>query len=118
MKRGPLIAAVVSAGVIILMIGVLILPKASQVRSKQREVDQAEQQESVLTLQLQQLQAAAKDAPQDRKKLAGLQAAIPSTADLPGLIRLLNTAAAQTRTGKKTDSSEMAGMAFKRKSEK
>ena len=36
MKRGPLIAAVVSAGVIILMIGVLILPKASQVRSKQR----------------------------------------------------------------------------------
>jgi len=95
-KRGPLIAAVVSAGVIILMIGVLILPKASQVRSKQREVDQAEQQESILTLQLQQLQAAAKDAPQDRKKLAGLQAAIPSTADLPGLIRLLNTAAAQT----------------------
>lgn len=95
MKRGPLIAALAAAAVIILMIGVLILPKASQVRAKQREVDQAQQQESVLRLQLQQLQAAAKDAPTNRKKLASLQAAIPPTADLPGLIRLLNTAAAQ-----------------------
>jgi Tfp pilus assembly protein PilO len=94
-KRAPLIAALASAVVIILMIAVLILPKASQVRSKQGEVATAEQQQATLRLQLQQLQAAAKDAPRDRKKLAKLQGSIPPTADLPGLIRLLNSAADQ-----------------------
>jgi Tfp pilus assembly protein PilO len=96
MKRGPLIAALVSVGVIILMVAVLILPKASQVRAKQAKVAQAEVQEASLRLHLQQLQADAKDAPKDRKELAKVQAKIPPTADLPGLIRLLNAAAAQS----------------------
>jgi len=96
MKRGPLVAAIVGVVVIILMVAVLILPKATQVRSKQKEVTQAKQQETTLRLQIQQLQAAAKDAPQDRKRLANLEGAIPPTADLPGLIRLLNGAAGQS----------------------
>jgi Tfp pilus assembly protein PilO len=96
MKRGPLIAAFASAVVIILMVAVLILPKASQVRAKQRQVTQSEQQGSVLRLQLEQLQAAAKEAPKNRRALAKLQSAIPPTADLPGLLRLLNSAAAQS----------------------
>jgi Tfp pilus assembly protein PilO len=95
-KRGPLIAALASVGVIVLMVAVLILPKASQVRAKQREVGQAEKQESVLRLQVQQLQAAAREAPKNRRQLAKLQAAIPPTADLPGLLRLLNSAADQS----------------------
>jgi Tfp pilus assembly protein PilO len=95
-KRGPLIAALASVGVIILIVAVLILPKAGQVRSKQREVAEAKQQQSTLQLQVQQLQAAAKDAPKDRKTLAKLQAAIPPTTDLPGLIRLLNSAAGES----------------------
>jgi type II secretory pathway pseudopilin PulG len=83
-RRGPLIAALASVGVIILMIAVLILPKASQVRTKQREVTESEQQGSVLRLQLQQLQAAAKEAPKNRRELAKLESAIPPIADLPG----------------------------------
>jgi Tfp pilus assembly protein PilO len=85
-KRGPLIAALASVGVIILMVAVLILPKAGQVRSKQREVAEAKQQQGMLQLQVQQLKAAAKDAPKDRKTLAKLQAAI----------RLLNSAAGES----------------------
>jgi Tfp pilus assembly protein PilO len=96
MKRGPLIAALVAVGVIILMVAVLILPKASQVKAKQAEVAAAEQQEASLRLHLQQLQADAKEAPKNRKALAKLQAAVPPTVDLPGLIRLLNTTAAQS----------------------
>jgi Tfp pilus assembly protein PilO len=92
-KRGPLVAALVSVGVIILTVAVLIHPKAAQVRSKQREVAQAAEQGSALKLQVQQLEAAAKEAPQDRKQLAKLQAEIPPAVDLPGLIRLLNSAA-------------------------
>jgi Tfp pilus assembly protein PilO len=95
-KRGPLIAALVAIGVIILMVAVLILPKASQVKSKQAEVAKAEQQETALRLHLQQLQADAKEAPRNQKQLAKLQAAIPPTVDLPGLIRLLNAAAGQS----------------------
>jgi Tfp pilus assembly protein PilO len=95
-KRGPLIAAMVSVGVIVLTVAVLILPKASQVRAKQKEVAQAQQQEAALRLRLQQLQADAKDAPKDRKELAKLQAALPPTADLPGLIRLLNSIAGES----------------------
>lgn len=95
MKRGPLIAALVSAAVIILMVAVLILPRASQVRAKQREVTASETRGSVLRLQLEQIQAYAKEAPKNRRELAKLQSAIPPTADLPGLLRLLNSAAAQ-----------------------
>jgi Tfp pilus assembly protein PilO len=96
MKRGPLVAALVSVAVIILIVAVLILPKAAQVRSKQQEVAKAAEQEGALRLQVEQLAADAKDAPKDRKTLAKLQAAIPPTADLPGLIRLLNSAAAES----------------------
>jgi Tfp pilus assembly protein PilO len=96
MKRGPLIAGLLSVVVIIVLVAAVILPKASQVRSKQAEVAMAQQQEATLQLRLQQLQADAKDAPKDRKLLAKLEASLPPTADLPGLIRLLNGIAADS----------------------
>jgi Tfp pilus assembly protein PilO len=95
-SRGPLIAGLVAVVVIILAVAVVILPKAAQVRAKQKQVTEAKGQESALRLQVQQLQAYAKEAPKDRKQLAKLQAEIPPTADLPGLIRLLNSAASQS----------------------
>lgn len=89
-KKPAIIAALVGLAVILGMFVGLISPKASQVRKKQQEVQAAEQQEGTLRTQLEQLQAAAKDAPKDRKRLAVLQRQIPPTADLPGIIRLLN----------------------------
>jgi Tfp pilus assembly protein PilO len=90
-KKPALIAAMVGVGLVIVMMLGLITPKASQVKAKQKDVTAAVQNQSLLALQLSQLQAAAKDAPKDRKRLAKLDSQIPPEADLPGLIRLLNT---------------------------
>lgn len=91
MSRKPaIIAGLVGLALILGMAVGLISPKASQVRKKQKEVQTAQQQEGALRTQLEQLEAAAKDAPKDRKRLAVLQRQIPPTADLPGIIRLLN----------------------------
>lgn len=90
-KKPALIAALVGVGLVFVMVIGLITPKASQVKARQKDITEAVQKQSVLALQLSQLQAAAKDAPKDRKRLAKLESQIPSEADLPGLIRLLNT---------------------------
>lgn len=94
MNRKPaLIAALVGAVLSVVLVVGLISPKAKQVRAKEKDIQTAQQQQTSLQTQLEQLQAAAKDAPKDRKKLAVLKAQIPPTADLPGLIRLLNNSA-------------------------
>jgi Tfp pilus assembly protein PilO len=89
-KKPALISALVGVVVVIVMLLGLITPKASQVKAKQKDITDAVQKQSLLALQLSQLQAAAKDAPKDRKRLAKLESQIPPEADLPGLIRLLN----------------------------
>jgi Tfp pilus assembly protein PilO len=93
MRRGPVIAAVASVAVILLMVVGLILPKAHQISAKQKEVAAAQAQEQQLQLELQQLQADEKDAPQTRKQLDKLNKEIPGTADLPGLIKTLDATA-------------------------
>jgi Tfp pilus assembly protein PilO len=92
-KKPALIAALVGVGLVVIMLLGLITPKASQVKAKQKDIEEAVQKQSTLALQLSQLQAAAKDAPKDRKRLAKLESQIPAQADLPGLIRLLNNTA-------------------------
>jgi len=92
-KKPALIAALVGAVLSVVLVVALITPKAGQVRAKQKEIVTAQQDQASLQAQLEQLQAAAKDAPKDRKRLSVLKAQVPPTADLPGLIRLLNTTA-------------------------
>lgn len=89
-RRGPIVAAVAGIAVIVLAFATVILPKASQVRERQHDVETAKQEQGQLQLRLQQLRALAQEAPKNRRRLAQLDAAIPETADLPGLIRLLN----------------------------
>jgi Tfp pilus assembly protein PilO len=91
----PLIAAAASLVLAVIIIVVLILPKASQVTAKQRDLQSAQDQQQSLQLQLRQLQAARAEAPKDRAALAALQALVPPTPDLPGLIRLLDEAAGE-----------------------
>jgi Tfp pilus assembly protein PilO len=90
-RRPALIAGLVGVVLAIALVAGLILPKANQVRSKQSDVAEAKQEEGTLRVQVQTLEAAAKDAPRDRKRLKNLQKQVPPTADLPQLIRLLNT---------------------------
>jgi Tfp pilus assembly protein PilO len=92
-KKPALIAALVGVAVVIVMVLGLITPKASQVRSRQKDIDQAAQEQLSLEAQQAQLLAAKEDAPKDRKRLAKLETQIPPSADLPGLIKLLNNTA-------------------------
>ena len=94
-RKETLIVGAVGVVLALLMVMFLIKPKANAVHAKQQEVATAEAQQESLQLTLAQLKADEKDAPADRKLLAGLRAKIPPTADLPGLIRLLNKAADQ-----------------------
>jgi Tfp pilus assembly protein PilO len=92
-KRGPLIAALVGVGLIVLVVAGLILPKGSAVRAKKQQVAQAQEQETSLVAQLSELKADAEKAGQAHRQIAKFQAEVPPTADLPGLIRLLNSTA-------------------------
>jgi Tfp pilus assembly protein PilO len=92
-RRGPLVVALAGIGVVVLIVVALILPKASQVKARQADVAKAKTEQKSLELQLQQLQADAKDSRVDRKQLAKLERQVPPTTDLPGLINVLNTVA-------------------------
>lgn len=93
-RRGPAMAAVAGVAVILLMVVVLILPKATQIRKEQQAVEAAMQGEALLQVQLQQLRADARDARKTRQELAVFDTQIPSAADLPGLIKTLSAGAA------------------------
>lgn len=94
--RGPLLAGLLGVVLIVLIVLGLVLPKAGEVRTKQTEVEAAEQQEEALRNDLRQLEATAAEAPRVRRRFAALEAQVPPTADLPGLLRLLNTIARES----------------------
>jgi Tfp pilus assembly protein PilO len=92
-RRGPIIAGAVSLVLAVLAVVLLLLPKMNDVKSTKSELSQAQAQEQTLRAQLASLQEAQKNAPLTKKQIAKIQTQIPPTADLPGLIRLLNDAA-------------------------
>jgi Tfp pilus assembly protein PilO len=91
--RAPLIAAGAGILVAILIVLTLILPTSHKITEKKGEITTAEQMENTLTLQLQTLKGDEDQAAANKQKLSHLAAKLPPTADLPGLIRLLDTAA-------------------------
>ena len=94
--RGPLVAGLLGVVLIVLVILGLVLPKAGQVKTKQTEVEAAQQEEQDLRIDLHQLEATAAEAPRVRRRFAALEAQVPPTADLPGLLRLVNTIARES----------------------
>ncbi|MFN2589581.1 MAG: type 4a pilus biogenesis protein PilO [Actinomycetota bacterium] len=94
-QRGPLVVGVVGAGLILLLLLALIVPKAGQIRTKQREVDDARRRQTSLTVELEQLRAYAAAAPENRRRLQKVHAAVPDVAELQTMIRLVNDAAAR-----------------------
>jgi Tfp pilus assembly protein PilO len=89
-RRGPIIAAVVSAAVIALTILMVVLPKMSQVSKARADLSAAADQEQVLQGQLLALQDAQAAAPETKAQIAKLDNLVPPTADLPRLIRILS----------------------------
>jgi Tfp pilus assembly protein PilO len=92
-RRAPLYAGLAVAGVAILMVLLLILPKMSQVSTAQDQLDQAQRDQQTLESRKSALEDAKAAAPQARKTIAEVHKRIPPTADEPGLILLLQNAA-------------------------
>jgi Tfp pilus assembly protein PilO len=92
-RRAPLFAALTVAGVAILMILLLVLPKMGQVSKAQQTLDETRREGQTLESQLRALEDAKAAAPQARKTIAEVHKRIPPVADEPGLILLLQHAA-------------------------
>ena len=92
-RRGPIIAAAVSVLVALLALVFLLLPRISAVGKRSDDLEAAKAQQVNLESQLEQLQAAKKEAKIAQKQLNRLETKVPPTAELPSLIRLLQGAA-------------------------
>lgn len=71
----------------------LVLPKSSEISKAQDDLATAQQQESALRAQLAALQEAQQGAPELNREIQRVENQVPTTADLPALIRLLRQAA-------------------------
>lgn len=92
-RRAPLFAGLAVAGVAILMILLLVLPKSHQVSEAQDRLDETRREGQTLASREQALEDARNAAPQARKTIAEVNKRIPPVADEPGLILLLQNAA-------------------------
>ena len=93
-RRGPIIAAGAGVLLAVLVAVGLIFPKMNQVKTVQHQVTTAQAETATLTAQVDQLTALSKQASKIRAQLKQLNIQVPPNADLPGLIRALNGAAA------------------------
>ncbi|HET8525968.1 MAG TPA: type 4a pilus biogenesis protein PilO [Actinomycetota bacterium] len=92
-RRAPFIAGAIALAVAILAVFFLVLPKMNDVSETQDQLQAAEDQETTLEAELRSLQDAEQEAPQTEQEIAAIDAAVPPTADLPELFRLLQSAA-------------------------
>jgi Tfp pilus assembly protein PilO len=92
-RRTPIIAGVAVALIAVLAFMFLVRPKMSQVSEAQVELEAAQDDEIVLEAQLRTLQDAQAAAPETERQIALIEDQVPPTADLPALIRLLQSAA-------------------------
>jgi Tfp pilus assembly protein PilO len=92
-RSAEIIAATIALVVAILAVFLLVLPKMNDVNEAQDQLQQAEDRETTLQAQLRALQDAQQEAPQTEQEIAAIDAAVPPTADLPELFRLLQGAA-------------------------
>jgi Tfp pilus assembly protein PilO len=91
--RRPLIVGIVSIVAALLVVVALVLPKRSEAKKVQQQLDQANAQTQQLTAMVAELRDAQRAAPSIRRQLRHLDTQVPATADLPGLLdRIKRTA--------------------------
>jgi len=95
-RRAPLIAGIIAIILAVLAVVLLVLPKMREVGETEDQLQAAQDQQIALEAQLQALQEAQAQAPETEAQIALLDAQIPPTADLPGLIRQLQDVADQS----------------------
>jgi Tfp pilus assembly protein PilO len=91
-RRAPIVAGVGAVVLAVLAVLFLVVPKMNQVRDTKEQLVQAQVQEDSLNAELKSLQEAQANAPQTEEEIAKLASEVPPTADLRGLIRLLQDA--------------------------
>ena len=94
-RRAPIVAAAIAVVVAFLLVFLLVLPKMREVGEAEDQLQAAQDQEIALAAELRALQQAQEQAPETEQEIAAIDDAIPPTADLPGLFRLLDSAASR-----------------------
>ena len=92
-KRGPLVAGAGVALLALLLFLFLVSPKMGEVATARTELEDARAEQQTLESQLSALEDARNGAAEARQIIAEVDQQIPPTADLPGLILLLQNAA-------------------------
>jgi Tfp pilus assembly protein PilO len=94
-RRAPIIAAAIAVVVALLLIFLLVLPTMREVGETEEQLQAAQDQEIALAAELRALEQAQEQAPETEQEIAAIDDAIPPTADLPALFRLLDSAASR-----------------------
>lgn len=94
-RRAPIVAAAIAVVVALLLVFLLVLPKMREVGEADDQLQAAQDQEIALAAELRALQQAQEQAPETEQEIAAIDDAIPPTADLPALFRLLDSAASR-----------------------
>lgn len=92
-RRAPLLAAIGMALLVIIVVFLAVLPKMREVTTVKGELADEKQTQQFLLLELDRLREARSQLPEVRRRLAKFNQKVPATADLPGLIRLVQNAA-------------------------
>ncbi len=92
-RRQILVSAIAAVVVTVLFFVFILKPKLAEIADAQRDTEQAIDQESNLRTELARLESLRRQQPQIQAKLARLRAYLPPSPDLPGFIRLVQSAA-------------------------
>jgi Tfp pilus assembly protein PilO len=90
-RRAPIIAAVASVALSVLLLFFLVLPKRHQVSAAKEQLQEAQNQEATLVSQRNALLSDKEAAPIAKSTIAKVQQQIPPTLDESGVINLLQS---------------------------
>jgi len=92
-RRAVIVAGAGAAILGLLLILFLVLPKMNEVTQAREELEDTRAQQQTLSAQLNALEQARDEAPQNEAAIREVEGKVPPTADLPGAIRFLRSAA-------------------------
>jgi Tfp pilus assembly protein PilO len=93
-RRGVVVAAAGAGILALLVVFFLVLPKMRAVTEAEQELQDTLVEQQTLSIQLNALEQARDEAPENEATIREVDGKVPPTADLPGLILFLRNAAA------------------------
>ena len=93
MTRRYALAAVAGLAIVLIFFVFVLKPKLSEISDVRDQIEQTQDQQQTLRIRLAQLREAQRQQPQTQARLAVFDRLLPTTPDLPAMIRQLQTAA-------------------------